>query len=1736
MKRTILCVWLLLLAGILPFHALAQGSYGNDWVNKGQKYYKIKIFKDGFYRVSYSDLSSAGIDLQNPAETQIFFHGKQIPIAVVHPGSGTTFDAGDYIEFYGLKNVGDMDSVFYGTVSDQPQRSISFYTDTSVYFLTWKSNDSYSRITEASGTSTSFTAPTDFTETITNYPNDAWEPGKPVDPTVGYYMSEYWLGEGYLGSIIAMGAYNTTTQVAAPTSAIYSVVTPGYDSTAGNPKMNVPVYGESDEDKLGGSPDDHGLYIDVKSKSASSYHSVFGTSSKPFTYDGFKFVGPTITLNPSDLAGGSVSVKVWSIQVDQYNTSNRQAIAYARVTYPRTFASVTTLPYAFNYTNSSGDKTSLFTFSKLKTTKKTFLYDIDNGIRNLGFVSGTTVNFNAVNTGSSTHYFIYDTTLIGDAPISGTFSYDNSDPLVNNFDPNNGANYIIITSARLLASAKDYAAYRKTTKYDSNTYYNPAIYTVEALYDLYYYGIQHHCIALRNFITWYYNNATNKPKFLLFIGRGMDYSTMRNKNISEILGKDMFDKDLVPNIGSPPSDLLYVNGMDGNVTTLNPQIAVGRISARSDDSVRIYLDKVKDYESQQPAEWMKNVIHVCGGSAADAAAAIQDEMDNHLRPIILAPFIGANVWSYYNNSPNAVNLVSAQQISPHINAGASLLTYFGHGSGTLLGVPIGNPGTDIVNPHKYPVMYMNGCNLGNPTYDGNDFIAYQQLFAKNAGAIVWMSHSAVTYTSSLATQMENFYHNISTRYYGKTVGECWAKTNFDFDSLGDDNDNSLRNIAYTWVFQGDPAIRFPYEALPDYTFDPNNGISVFPSYAIASDPTITLHVHVVNLGRYDLKDSFRIKLERKFPGNALADSFYYSQKYPALPYDSTYQFVLKNQVGISQGNNTFCVTLDYDNEVKESNETNNYSCLQFYLNGNGIRQLFPLNYSIVSTPTPDLVVQNRNLAGYSTGAYIEIDTNQYFRSPRKIKGYVLGTAIMKYKPSLDLVKNFGKTDNDTLVIYWRARLDVKTSDGAAWSTQSFTYMPSSPPGWSQSHWEQYKSITGNNIIWDTLGKQFDFVNAYKLVTINTHPYYKSGLGIATGNLSQTAGVCASATMVLIQYDKITMNDKDEYATTKDCTKPNATNRPYKMFNMLISTTDPSVPNVGGRAEFNTFVRGVPDGDYIALVTRGAAQKFSGFDTATLNTFKKYLGAKAIATLASNTSYDSFTTYALLSRKNSNGGVALAEGSKSLTKKEALAGAGTEISADVLTVIGSMSSPKISGTITSTIIGPSSKWQGVYQKLKSLEKPSTDTTMTYIYGVDSNQKVVKILDSFNTYSHSLTDTNVFNPHLYPYLQLVTKLRDGANHTPAQTKIWTVLYDGVPEGTLALDASFNFNKPQMREGDTIKVQHLRFVNISKYPFRKNLPVQFNIVDINGRQKDAWYYIYPRALQPDSTINLNVTRSSVGLSGDNVLAVFANPHSQPEVLYDNNILDEKFNVIADKLNPILDVTFDGRHIQDGELVSAKPDIIITNKDENKSRLLVDTSTMKIALKGPNDASPVPVSFLSGQLVFTPGSLANNNKAKVEYRPQNLGDGTYELHVQAYDESGNKSGNHEYVITFEIITKSMVSNVFVYPNPFTTKAKFVFTLTGSEVPDYMKIQIMTITGKVVKEIKKEDLGPMHIGNNISQYTWNGTDEFGGLLANGLYMYRVVVKDATGKQFDNYGTSADKYFDKNFGKLYIIR
>jgi flagellar hook assembly protein FlgD len=131
--------------------------------------------------------------------------------------------------------------------------------------------------------------------------------------------------------------------------------------------------------------------------------------------------------------------------------------------------------------------------------------------------------------------------------------------------------------------------------------------------------------------------------------------------------------------------------------------------------------------------------------------------------------------------------------------------------------------------------------------------------------------------------------------------------------------------------------------------------------------------------------------------------------------------------------------------------------------------------------------------------------------------------------------------------------------------------------------------------------------------------------------------------------------------------------------------------------------------------------------------------------------------------------------------------------------------------------------------------------------------------------------------------------------------------------------------------------------------------------------------------------------------------------------------------------------------------------------------------------------------------------------------------------------SGDFAYKIEFEVVHESTITQMMNYPNPFSTSTRFVFTLTGSEVPDDIRIQILTVSGKVVKTINEEEIGEIKIGRNITEYAWDGRDDFGDQLANGVYLYKVETK-LNGSAIKLRESGADLYFHKEFGKMYLMR
>jgi hypothetical protein len=369
---------------------------------------------------------------------------------------------------------------------------------------------------------------------------------------------------------------------------------------------------------------------------------------------------------------------------------------------------------------------------------------------------------------------------------------------------------------------------------------------------------------------------------------------------------------------------------------------------------------------------------------------------------------------------------------------------------------------------------------------------------------------------------------------------------------------------------------------------------------------------------------------------------------------------------------------------------------------------------------------------------------------------------------------------------------------------------------------------------------------------------------------------------------------------------------------------------------------------------------------------------------------------------------------------------------------------------------------------------------------------------------------------------------------------LLGDHAPECALDPKSGFYFPKDTIQQGEPLVIA-VAIKNIGAYDM-DSLLVGYEVRP-QGQPSQAIPYERQDSLRVGEIFLDTVYIDTEHLSGYHILRLEANPRN-PEGIQDqleqysfNNLLELGFFVEEDKTNPLLDVTFDGRHILNGELISPRPVIEALLEDENPYFIMnepSDTAQFKVFITYPS-GNQIPVYFSQlSELQFIPAD-GTENRSRIRYTPEFTENGIYRLLIQAQDKSGNNSGDQDYRIEFEVNTRPSITEVVNYPNPFSTRTQFVFTLTGVEPPDEFLIRIMTVSGIVVREIRQNELGPLRIGHNRSEFWWDGTDMFGDRLANGIYMYTVQAR-LRGEDLEINTTEASPYFYKGVGKMYLLR
>jgi len=127
-------------------------------------------------------------------------------------------------------------------------------------------------------------------------------------------------------------------------------------------------------------------------------------------------------------------------------------------------------------------------------------------------------------------------------------------------------------------------------------------------------------------------------------------------------------------------------------------------------------------------------------------------------------------------------------------------------------------------------------------------------------------------------------------------------------------------------------------------------------------------------------------------------------------------------------------------------------------------------------------------------------------------------------------------------------------------------------------------------------------------------------------------------------------------------------------------------------------------------------------------------------------------------------------------------------------------------------------------------------------------------------------------------------------------------------------------------------------------------------------------------------------------------------------------------------------------------------------------------------------------------------------------------------------------YRIQFQVESQASLSNVLAVPNPFSDFTRFSYRLTGTDIPTRFLLEIYHPSGRLVRTIDLAQLDEVYIGEYITQFAWDGTDQNGNRLDNGVYSYRITASLPNGQTLPVKNAVTGEYFPNGWGKVAILR
>ncbi|WP_019948341.1 putative type IX secretion system sortase PorU2 [Hymenobacter aerophilus] len=1049
--------WLVLLLSLLGLAAAQaqSGPYGNEWLTPGQPYYKIKVARDGLYRLDYAYLQRAGLNSGNPAQLQLWRRGKEVAIHV--GGNPTTLDANSFVEFFGQRNDGQLDRGMYKDPADQVHRLYSLYTDTAAYFLTLSPTAQGKRMAQPQAAATTL-HPNWLTQRIQLVVNE-WSS---ISEDRNVYQPWMESGEGFFSRPIG---FRGTREIGAS----YNTFTvDSLTDIAGVPTLEMVVTGVRAITRT--------VFVTLLSGSSPRELGSFPVTD----FGSYTF---RTALQASDIgADGKLRVKVTAPQVPNYDKDNFVRVGYLRVTYPQARRWVAGKAGVAFLSDSTAAGPAAYQFENLPASVVGYdVADPANVVRVLPQTVGSASLFVFPGTSSNSHALrLHDVARAFVPPLPAQRVLFRSLPTT--------ANFLVVSAQGLMQPTADgatanavrsYSSYRASAeggKYDTLTV------STEQLYDQFHYG-EKSALAIRQFAQWMLATGGSKQRYLLLLGKGYETGTAINGRYHRQASPAQYrgTPDYVPTSSRGASDAFFT--ADWQKGDYVSRMATGRVAANNPTQIMNYLGKLREHEALGLEPWRRNVLLMSGGEDEGEPEEFKGYVEEYGR-IMQKPFFGARIVRFLDRIGRLGYEPITVDITPQVNEGVSLISYFGHGGLRYIDLNPTNilaPASGYANKGRYPVMFFSGCVAGN-AFTGGGSTGEDWMLVADKGCIGFMSNSSLDIAANIDQVDKLTYTLLLTdpQWYGRPVVEVQAEAFRRLQSkllAGGYNQFAVPSIMST-IWQGDPALRLFSPERPDFQ-TADNRLQLAPSVVPATpNAPFELRLGVSNPAKYT-RGPLPIRVTRSVGSKISTFDFVV----PQARQDTTYTLALTNPaIGSVAGQNTFQVDIDPENVIPELDETNNRATLTYTFLTGGVTTLSPPEFAIVGSNEVRLVAQSNVPTTISREYDLELDTTQTFANPLR-QARLTAVMVPEWTPELPTLAG----QPDSVVWYWRVRLHTPQGDESPdWAVSSFRVIKGrTQGGWSQSHPGQFRRDERNGVEVAVPGGQWSFNADTRQATITS---------------------------------------------------------------------------------------------------------------------------------------------------------------------------------------------------------------------------------------------------------------------------------------------------------------------------------------------------------------------------------------------------------------------------------------------------------------------------------------------------------------------------------------------------------------------------------------------------------------------------------------------------------------------------